>query len=156
MSLEDRIRKLERNNRRLVIGAIGGGGVLLVALGLGAAAPEIVPETIRARAVEVVDGNGTVRVRLSTQGDGGAALYLFDTAARRRVALLHDDDQTALLLYDQSGDTRVGAAQFAHGGGGFALHGADARGAAVLYYKGEGSLTFFDADGKVQRRVAPE
>ena len=156
MSLEERIRRLERANRRLVIGATGGAIALVIVFGLGAAESPVVPDTLRARAIKVVDGDGTVRARLSTQGDGGSALYLYDTSARRRVGLLHDDDQTALYLYDGSGDTRVGAAQFAHGGGGFALHGPDARGSAVLYYKEDGSLTFFDADGKVQRRVAPE
>ena len=50
------------------------------------------------------------------------------------------------------GTTRVGVAQFAHGGGGFALHGPEAKGAAVLYLQGDGSLTFYGPDGDVQAR----
>ena len=44
-------------------------------------------------------------------------------------------------------------AQFAHGGGGVALHGPRDKGAAVLYYKGAGSLTMYDEAGKVVARV---
>lgn len=50
------------------------------------------------------------------------------------------------------GDTRLGAAQFAHGGGGYALHGPGGRGAAVLYLSGDGSLTIYDAEGGVTAR----
>jgi hypothetical protein len=46
----------------------------------------------------------------------------------------------------------VGGTLFAHGGGGFALHGPEAKGAAVLYLKGDGNLTFFGAEGEVQAR----
>lgn len=61
---------------------------------------------------------------------------------------MRNDDVTDL------GDTRVGAAQFAHGGGGYALHGPGGRGAAVLYLKDEGSLTMYDADGAVAARFS--
>ena len=47
---------------------------------------------------------------------------------------------------------RVGVAQFSHGGGGFALHGPGTRGAAVLYLRGDGSLTQYDTTGVVTAR----
>ena len=53
---------------------------------------------------------------------------------------------------DETGGTRLGAAQFAHGGGGYALHGPEMKGAAVLYLKGEGSLSMYDAEGELTDR----
>ena len=48
----------------------------------------------------------------------------------------------------------AGVARFAHGGGGVALHGAESRGAAVLFLKdGAGSLTFYDESGETRQRV---
>jgi hypothetical protein len=67
-----------------------------------------------------------------------------------RSATIHDESQTGLLVLDEAGQIRVGAAQFAHGGGGFALHGPGGQTSAVLYLKDEGSLSFHRADGSVQ------
>lgn len=53
----------------------------------------------------------------------------------------------------KTGDTRIGVAQFAHGGGGFALHGPEAKGAAVLYLKERGTLTFYGDEGGVTRQA---
>lgn len=53
-----------------------------------------------------------------------------------------------LFLQDSARTIRVGLAQFAHGGGGLALHGPDARGAAVLYFKERGTLTFYGESGQ--------
>jgi len=57
-----------------------------------------------------------------------------------------------LYVRDASDQVRIGVAQFAHGGGGVALHGAAAKGAAVLYFKEQGSLTFYDSEGNVIAR----
>ncbi len=43
-------------------------------------------------------------------------------------------------------------AQFAHGGG-VALRGPDSKGAAVLYFKDQGSLRSFDSEGQVTNQV---
>jgi hypothetical protein len=59
----------------------------------------------------------------------------------RKVQLVDDQGR------DDAGDTRLGAAQFAHGGGGYALHGPKMKGAAVLYLAGEGSLSMYDPEG---------
>ena len=99
------------------------GGTLL------GARPSVTVDEIRTERLQVVDGDGRVRIDLR-----------------------HDAEETGLFILDEAGDTRLGAAQFAHGGGGYALHGPQGRGAAVLYLKDDGSLTLYDQDGDVTAR----
>ena len=144
MSIEARLARLERWNRflALAVALILGGAVAWKPLG---------QETLRTRRLEVVDASGRVRVEVAAT-DKGTALTVLDTAGVPRATLSDDEDGTALYLRDGEGVTRVGVAQFAHGGGGFALHGPGAKGAAVLYLKGDGSLTFYDEGGQVRAR----
>ena len=69
------------------------------------------------------------------------------------LALAHDPGGSALFIRDSEGVIRVGVAQFAHGGGGVALHGPGSKGAAVLYFQEAGSLTFYDPDGNPTMRL---
>lgn len=145
MTLEQRVVRLERRNRLLT-------AALLVVLG-GAVAWRPAPqETVRAQRLEVVDDRGRVRGVLEA-GEDGPSLRLLDVAGVARASLEDAADGTALYLRDAEGTVRVGAAQFAHGGGGFALHGPGSKGTAVLYLKGQASLTFLDDDGQVQARI---
>lgn len=80
-------------------------------------------------------------------------LYLADEAGRKRLIATHDIEGTRVFLNDADGTTRVGIAQFSHGGGGIALHGEKGKGAAVLYYKQQGSLRFFDKKGDITRQI---
>ena len=149
IELEQRVARLERTTRVLsviLLGVVGFAGARAVT-----AAREDV-ETVRAGRFELIDATGTVRGEL-TMGDKGPALLLHDEQGRERVFLGHTDEDTALYIKDEAGTTRVGVAQFAHGGGGFALHGPDSKGAAVLYLKGSGSLRFFGADGETTLRI---
>jgi hypothetical protein len=123
--LERRVRTLERRNGLLMALV----GVLCAGALLAARAPAQVPDELRARRIQLVDGEGRVRIDLR-----------------------HDDEETGMFILDDDGDTRLGAAQFAHGGGGYALHGPGGRGAAVLYLRGDGSLTMYDTDGAVTAR----
>ena len=69
---------------------------------------------------------------------------------RLRLKAGHHEGSSGLFLLDDEGHVRVGAAQFAHGGGGFALHGEESKGATVLYMQdGKGSLRLFDGEGAV-------
>ena len=120
--LERRLRRLERNNRILTAVL----GLVVAAATIAAATPEQVPDQLRARRIQLVDADDRVRIDLR-----------------------HDDEETGLFIMDDEGDTRLGAAQFAHGGGGYALHGPGGRGAAVLYLRGEGSLTMYEDDGTI-------
>ena len=80
---------------------------------------------------------------------GYPALYFRDAEGVTRLALFHEAEASGVYVSDETGTTRIGIAQFAHGGGGVALHGPESRGAAVLYYKDDGSLRFFDGNGAV-------
>ena len=78
-----RLEKLERDNRRLKrIGA----GVLVLAAAVGMiAATRPVPQKITAHEFDVVDGRGTVRIKLSVyraNNNSGAQVALFDADGR--------------------------------------------------------------------------
>lgn len=122
----NRLSRLERINRLLGVAVLAGAAFALS--GFLASAPDV-PDLLQVRALQIVDAEGRVRMELA-----------------------HDSSGTRLYVRDEAGDVRVGVAQFAHGGGGVALHGPGGRGAAVLYLKGDGSLTFYDAAGTATAR----
>lgn len=141
------------------LGALASGLVLTFLAGarsqLGESAPQV-PDVLRARRIELVDAEGRPRAELGIDADGSAGLFVRDVQGGLRACVIHDEGQSALYLFDDAGTLRVGASQFAHGGGGFALHGTDSQGATVLYMKdAQGSLTFYDREGAVLERVAP-
>ncbi len=144
-SMESRIDRLEKQNRVLIVALLG---VALV--GLTAATAPRGPLT--ADTFQLTDQNGRVRAELGFR-DGTVGLFLKDEEGKDRLSATHDSQGTSLYIRDTEGTTRIGVAQFAHGGGGFALHGPESKGAAVLYLKGAGSLRFFDSDGKVTNQV---
>lgn len=143
--MREYVRRLQQQNRLLLVCAV----VLAVFLLLGAARS---PTIVRANAFELTDASGRVRAELAIR-DGAAGLFVMDDGGGERVRLWHGADATGLYIVDDTGTTRIGVAQFAHGGGGVALHGPGSAGAAVLYLKGDGSLRFFDADGNVTNAV---
>lgn len=146
--VEARLRRLEVVNRVLVLGVCALGSLAMA----GRAAPVDPPESLRTRGIEVVDHAGNVHVRITATTEGAEMSFL-DAKGVERVALGHDGEDTAMYLKDAAGTTRAGVAQFGHGGGGFALHGEDSKGAAVLYLKGaKGTLRMFGVDGKVQHQ----
>lgn len=142
--LEKRVRRLEWVNRALLVGlaALLGGSVAW-------RAPQ--EEALRAQRIEVLDADGRARVVLAVS-DGEPVVEILDAEGVSRASLADGPEGTALYIRDAEGVTRVGVAQFAHGGGGVALHGPEAKGAAVLYLAGEGSLTFYGEEGEVLAR----
>jgi hypothetical protein len=130
--LARRVRRLEIIVRVLLASGVGLAAVTLyyaaTASPPSSAAPPVA-DLLQARRLQVVDVDGRVRIDLR-----------------------HDDAETGLFLLDEVGDTRLGAAQFSHGGGGFALHGPGDNGAAVLYLSGAGSLTFYGEGGEILAR----
>ena len=111
--------------------------------------------TIQAERFELLDASGRVIAVLGIE-EAETVFTLLDDQGKQRLVLTHGPDQTGMFLLDAEETLRVGTAQFAHGGGGFALHGPESKGAAVLYLKDSGSLTFYGPDGEVLERLAPK
>jgi hypothetical protein len=147
-SVEDRLVRLERNNRALVA-TLAAALCLFVFIGAGPGGGEVVATSLR-----IMDHDGQVRAEITVNEDG-PLFSLKDETGNDRIRVVHGGEETGLFISDEEGTTRVGIAQFAHGGGGVALHGPQSKGAAVLYLKGEGSLRFFDGNGNVTARVSP-
>ena len=145
-TIEARVARLEMTNGLLLL-------ALLVALGLAVGNARGTEPGLRAGAVQLVDEAGGVAAELAIR-DGNPGLYILDPDGRTRLALFHSAEATGLHVIDADEVTRVGVAQFAHGGGGLALHGPGSKGAAVLYYKDAGTLRFYDAEGNVTNAVA--
>jgi hypothetical protein len=74
-------------------------------------------------------------------------IQLVDASGRAGTGLRRNTAAIGMFVVDESGGTRSGVAQFSHGGGRFALHGPDMRGAAVSHLKGSGSPTLCDETG---------
>lgn len=107
---------------------------------------------VSASAFRLVNAEDNVLAELVSR-DGYPGLYLLDENGVQRIAVFHEPDTSGIYINDDESHTRIGIAQFSHGGGGVALHGPQSKGAAVLYLKNEGSLRFFDADGQVSRDI---
>lgn len=144
--LETRLKHAERKVTVLSI-------AFVVAVAVVAYLLQGTSETLRTTSLELVDAQGNTIASLGRR-DGRTGLFLMDEKSIPRVSVFHSDDADGLYVDDNQGVTRIGVAQFAHGGGGFALHGPESRGAAVLYYKNAGSLRFFDADGNVIEEIS--
>lgn len=151
LGIEIRIRKLEWRIRFLITILVVGFAFFAISMAI----PEEPGETsVRAHEFILVDSAGAERGELSMR-DGVPGFYLKDDDGKDRVILIHNEELTALYLLDGMGDVRIGAAQFSHGGGGFALHGPEGKGGAVLYLKKSGSLRMFDPDGNVSAQFPP-
>jgi hypothetical protein len=144
-TLQTSVRRLQKWNTVLL------GAVVVLAIVVIA---DVTSESrvLRAQSIQLVSNEGQVLAELAQQ-DGYPGFYLKDNDGVNRAALFHAADGTGLYIMDSDGVTRVGIAQFAHGGGGVALHGPESKGAAVLYFKKEGSLRFFDPEGDITYQV---
>lgn len=144
-SFASTIARLELQNRLLVV-------LLIVFAAIGLTAMMHNDKVVRAHAFELVTADGALRAALRFE-EGNPVFTLNDTAGVERLKLFYEPDATGIYVLDEESTPRIGIAQFSHGGGGVALHGPQSKGAAVLYLKGEGSLRFFDVDGKVSMQV---
>lgn len=77
---------------------------LLRSGGLFAAAE---PETIRARAIELVDQRGRVRAQLNVEPDGEAVFRLRDAKGEIRVKVGAGTDGSGLVLLDGATEPRI-------------------------------------------------
>lgn len=143
---------LHKAVRRLQVwnGVLLGAVIVLSIVVLSGALTE--NNALRAQSIQLISAEGGLLAELAVR-DGNPGLYLSDGNGVNRAALFHGAEGTGLYIMDSDGVTRVGIAQFAHGGGGVALHGEESKGAAVLYFKEEGSLRFFNSEGDITNQV---
>lgn len=111
-----------------------------------------IQDSIRTKNLELVDNKGNVRARLTLE-KGHPTFTMSDENGVARITIVQDANQSGVFVSDKNKDTRIGIAQFAHGGGGVALHGPGGKGAAVLHLKGQGSLSFYEVDGEIKLRI---
>ncbi len=145
--------RIDRLSREIYFHRLALTGMVLVCSMtlLTAAGQSTTDDPVTAKSFQLIDDAGGLRAELKTE-DGHPALYMFDADAKQRIALWTDDNATGLYLKDASETTRVGAALFAQGGG-FALHGPESRGAAVMtFMDGKREIRFYNDEGEVSER----
>lgn len=110
MTLEERVEKLERANRRMKRILIGLAGVAVTVLIMGqsrpgeSAKPAKVQDVIRARSIEVVGAGGKTIIRLKADGQGNGTLTVGDKQGRDLVVLHRGEQEgwgTLTLYYDK-------------------------------------------------------
>jgi hypothetical protein len=122
MTVEERLARLERENRRLK--RVGGVVIVLclVCVSAGAYLAQSDP-------VKVEDAAGTTRVQLTMTDSDESAMELFDRAGVRRIFIGENTDKRPnMTFYDGRGLRRIFL--------GFTTNG-------------QPNLTFYDADGSV-------
>jgi hypothetical protein len=102
------VREVGMTERRLLVVLIGINVVLVAALlartqGTAAASPE----TVRAKAIELVDEHGQVRAQLNVESSGEAVFRLRDSKGQIRVKLDANGDGSGLLLLDESTEPAI-------------------------------------------------
>ena len=143
-TLEERLEQLEckcRNLRRIV----GGFVVVVAAACLTAAAPNPAKDSIQTKSLEVVDGDGKVRVRIGPADEGfGLVVYDKDGAAQ---ATLTDAPLGAVMSLKKQG----GAIQLMATIDGCGMSMRDENGdprALTVYQKNESQIMLKDKEGK--------
>jgi hypothetical protein len=91
---------MDRSRVALALASLN--AVLLAAVLLGGhrASAAVVPDTLRARAIELVDVRGRVRAQINVESSGEAVFRLRDGAGQVRVKLGADESGSGLLLLD--------------------------------------------------------
>ena len=149
VNLEGRVARLERENRWLRLGGLTAALLLGGAVLLGQAAPEEIPEVMKARRFEVVDKNGEFRAGLGASVDGGTMVFADKTGAFRADLDFAQDGAVVLSLRNEKGKTRT---SFFVGNNkpGLVLYDDAGKVRAMLSLGGNGSpgLRFFDGTGK--------
>jgi hypothetical protein len=105
LSLEQRLIKLERINKGLVISIIT---AMVVVFSMGALPNKNgnVFENIEARSFTLVDAAGNIRAHIISNQDG-AEFTVFDGNQKRRIEIVSDEQGDFVMLNDKKGTNRV-------------------------------------------------
>jgi len=101
MTLEERLTKLEAQNRRLKRGAAAGLVAVVAVLCMAQARPS--PEALEASQFVLRDAQGRERVRIEVARDGNPALNMLDQEGRLRSSL----GPHCISFYDDTGRMRT-------------------------------------------------
>lgn len=109
MTLDHRVEQLERKCRQLrrvlTVMMVAMGAVVLIA-----AAPNPAKDTLQTESLEVVDGNGNVRIRLGP-ADEGYGLVVFDGDGRFRATLTDAPRGAVMSVQKDGGSMKLMAMQ---------------------------------------------
>lgn len=101
MTIEERLERLERNNRRLLVGL-----VTVILFGVGVAATpnngKDIFDEVRARAIFVVDRNNNPRVWLYVDKDG-PTLSMFSENGNASAHLSVTNGWSGIILHNENG-----------------------------------------------------
>jgi hypothetical protein len=106
MTTEERLARLERNNRRLTWALALTGLVAMLIVTTGMAPTDAVPRQVKAGRFEVVDANGQVRALLGISG-AGPGFCVYDEKGKVRAQLTVTKDGPRFTLADEIGSPRV-------------------------------------------------
>jgi len=106
MTAEERLNRLERNNRRLTVATVLTGAAAVLIVTAGMAEPKTPPEKIRAGQFELADADGNVHAGLAMTKDG-PQIYLSDEDGKVRATLTATKGSSGLCLFDENGKARA-------------------------------------------------
>jgi hypothetical protein len=105
-------------------------------------------DRIRTKHFELVDDKGRVRIEMK-MADGNPVFAIKDENGKDRVIVFHEPKATGVYLKDAEQHTRVGLAQFPHGGG-VAMHGEKGKHSAVyVLLNNKPRLAVYDDKGNL-------
>jgi len=147
VTIEQRVEKLEAENRRLRRAGGAVVAVLLAVVLVGAALPQEIPELIEARAFRVIDENGTMRAAVTTEGigyaDEGGGLRALITSAGLNLS---DEDRILRVVVNPDGILYVDENQTVRVALGRIQTGNPAIGTEMTL---PAAVVVYDADGNV-------
>jgi hypothetical protein len=154
-TIEQRLRKLERQNRRLKLSGIAGLLIVGTFVVMGQASWQGMPAAVKARSLVLVDANGATRARLfmSTIA-GGPELDLYDENGKSRVMLAETANGPALVFFDEKQSSKVILNWSPFVGPELDLFGTGGKGKATLDVAAGGPQLFLnDASGTADLHV---
>jgi hypothetical protein len=148
-AIEERLEKLERQNRRMKLAGLGAVVIAGAFVLMGQASGPRTPPEVRAKSFVLVDANGETRARLYMSASGkGPELDLLDAKGNPRVVLGANSEGPWLALYDANGKPRAWLIVTSDGPR-LDLTSADGKSSAGLVASSDGpGLDLNGADGK--------
>jgi hypothetical protein len=128
MTLEQRIGHLEKRCRRLT-GVLVGTMAVTTVIVLSGAAPNSELPTVRTRQLEIVDGDGKVRIHLG-KADEGYGVVVYDENRRHRATLTDAPRGAVMSLSKNGGDIRLMAMK---GSAGVSVRDSEGKPRAVVF-----------------------